>query len=122
MLMTVFGIDTEQAQQIPKEPKEGALFKVITAYGKTFEIRYGYYEESDRYAQRAEPMEIYPNFIDDPQFTDEGIPFATAMQVTCEHYQGKVYEDSVCDNCIFYKPCDELLGVCRCKARRKKND
>ena len=44
-------------------PKEGDLFKIIQIHGKTFEIRYGFYEERDRLGRFAEPIEIYPDFI-----------------------------------------------------------
>lgn len=105
-------------------PKEGDLFKVITAYGKSFELRYGYYDEQDRHSKYNEPIEIYPDFLEHPEYTDEGIPFATAMQDRCKHFKLKDKnndegEDNVCFHCIHYEKCDELLGVCRCKARRK---
>ena len=35
--------------------KERDLYKVITIYGKTFELYYGYYEEKDRYSKYNEP-------------------------------------------------------------------
>ena len=99
--------------------KEGDLFKVITAYGKTFEIYYGYYEESDRHSLYAEPIEIYPSFLETPVYTDDGIPFATAIQSPCEHFKGERDEDSTCYQCTHYENVDELLGVCRCKARKE---
>lgn len=114
----VFEIAAERARPPRKIPQEGELFKIITACGKTFEIHYGYYEEIDRYSKGGEPMPIYPNFIEDPLYTDEGIPFVTAMQPSCEHYKGKIYEDSTCYDCAFYQCCDELLGICNCPARR----
>ncbi len=95
-------------------PVEGELFKIIQVEGMTFEIRYGYYEECDRHSKDAQPVEIYPDFIEKPQYTGEGVPFATEMQSSCEHYKGKIYEDSVCGDCAFYQGCDELLGLCTC--------
>ena len=47
----------------PQCPKEGELFKEIHAYGKVFEIRYGYYEERDRYTRYPEPIPLYPDFL-----------------------------------------------------------
>ena len=118
-----FGFNIEK----PSErvvPKEGDLFKVIEAHGKLFELRYGYYDERDRQNSHIEPMEMYPNFIETPLFTDEGIPFATAMQDRCNHFRLKSKEwdegeDNVCFNCSYYEKCEELLGVCKCKERRK---
>ena len=108
-------------ERIP--PKEGDLYKIITAHGKTFELYYGYYEEIDRHSKYHEPVEIYPNFIDNPVYTDEGIPFVTAMQDPCKHYKskrGKRDEDDSCSDCTHYEKCEELLGVCRCKAKQQK--
>ena len=102
--------------------KEGELYKTITAFGKTFEIYYGYYEEKDRYSQYNEPMEIYPNFINEPVYTDEGMPFATAMQKQCEHFKGEPDEDNTCYQCAYFEKCEELLGVCNCAENKKISD
>lgn len=95
-------------------PKEGDLFKVIQIHGKTFEIRYGFYEECDRHNGFAEPMEIYPDFIKHPQYTDEGVPFITAIQTPCDHFSGERDDNSTCEECGFYRHCEELLGICAC--------
>ena len=71
-------------------PREGDLFRIIRTCGKTFEIRYGYYEERDRHTQFAEPVPIYPDFTELPQYTDDGTPFVTAMQNPCESFEGKL--------------------------------
>ena len=102
-------------------PKEGDLFKVIRLYGKTFEIRYGFYEECDRHTRFAEPVAIYPNFTKSPQYTDEGFPFVTEMQEPCRHFDGDLNEDSGCGECEFYRQGDELLGICGCPANRCSN-
>lgn len=119
MFTSLFGLNF-----LPQEPqhKEGDLYKIITAHGVTFEIRYGYYEEIDRVNQR--PMEIYPNFLENPVYSTEGIPFATAMQNPCKHFKLRSKEcdegaDNTCYQCSHYEKCEELLGVCRCKANRK---
>ena len=111
----------------PKEPKhkEGELYKVIKAHGRTFELRYGYYEERDRQNPHAEPTELYPNFIEHPLYTNEGLPFVTAMQSICGQFKLKSKEcdegvDNTCYNCIYYEQCEELLGLCKCKARYNK--
>lgn len=100
-------------------PKEGDLYKVITTHGKTFEIRYGYYEEIDRYSKYNDPIEIYPNFVKNPVYTDDGIPFATAMQDACKHFKGEKDADSTCYQCSYYEKCEELLGICICLKNRK---
>ena len=102
----------------PNVPKEGDLFKVIESHGRTFEIRYGFYEECDRLHRFAEPMEIYPDFIKEPQYTDSGIPFVTAIQDPCEYFNGKKDENSTCDECSYYVQCEDLLGICTCPENR----
>lgn len=101
--------------------EEGELFKVITAHGKTFELYYGYYEEIDRHSKYNEPIPIYPNFIENPVYTDDGVPFVTAMQDPCKHYiskRGKCDEDDTCADCTRYEKCEELLGICCCPAKK----
>ena len=78
---------SQENQPQKEKQKEGDLYKVIKAFGKTFEIYYGYYEESDRYSKYSEPIEIYTDFIKNPLYTNEGVPFVTAIQNTCEHYK-----------------------------------
>lgn len=119
MLTKLLGYDTDKA---PIVPKEGDLYKVITVHGKTFEIRYGFYEESDRNSSFAEPMEIYPDFVKQPQYTDDGVPFVTAIQVPCESFSGTRDENSICEECVFYEHCEELLGICNCPKNKKKNE
>ena len=99
--------------------KEGELYRRINVYGKHFEIYYGYYADTDRENPNADPIEIYPNFNETPMYTDEGIPFATAMQKPCSHFKGDPDDDNTCYQCEYYAGCEELLGVCRCEARRQ---
>ena len=109
-------------KQTPAAPKEGELFKIIEIHGKTFEIRYGFYEEGDRHTQYAEPMEIYPDFVKEPEYTDCGRPFITAIQVPCESFSGEKDENSSCADCYFYEQGEELLGVCNCPDNRIINN
>ena len=109
----------EQLQSNSQSPKEGELFKVIHLYGKTFEIRYGFYEECDRNNQFAEPMEIYPDFLKQPQYTDEGIPFITAIQSPCSYFAGNRDANSICEDCAHYLHGEELLGTCTCPQNQK---
>ena len=69
---------------ISEKPKEGDLYREIELWGRSFEIRYGYYEEIDR---QYDPMEIYPDFLQNPVYTEEGYPFVTLMQEPCQHFQ-----------------------------------
>ena len=97
---------------------EGELYKVIQLCGSVFELRYGFYEESDRYSQYAEPVAIYPDFIKNPQYTDDGVRFVTQMQLPCEYFDGKKDENSGCGDCAYYRHGAELLGTCGCQMNR----
>ena len=110
----------QNASQKNPQHKEGELYKIIEAHGKTFEIYYGYYDEADRQNPYVEPMEMYPNFVEAPVYTDKGIPFVTAMQSPCKHFKGEDDVDNTCYQCAYYEKCEELLGLCKCKARYKK--
>ena len=102
--------------------REGELYKVIKAHGKTFEIYYGYYDDADRQNPFVDPLEMYPNFIESPFYTDEGVPFVTAMQIPCKSFKGEPDEDNTCYQCAYYERCEDLLGLCRCSARYKKRE
>ena len=97
--------------------KEGDLFKVIKLHGTTFEIRYGYYEDIDR---QYDPYEVYPDFIKEPMYTNDGYPFVTLMQSPCEHFDGHGKGvDHDCGSCIYMERGDELIAVCRCPQNKK---
>ena len=117
MFTPIFGQDAPIKES---RHKEGELYKIIEAHGKTFEIYYGYYDEADRQNPYVEPMEMYPNFIQNPVYTEKGVPFAVAMQSPCKHFNGEADADNTCYQCAYYEKCEELLGLCKCKARYKK--
>ena len=99
-------------------PKEGELYKCVTTFGVTFELRYGYYDERER---GSTPDVIYPDFIKDPLYTANGEPFATMMQDSCMYYKGNKYRtnDSVCGECEHFCRGEEWLGICRHVKKRK---
>ena len=101
---------------ILKEPKhkEGELYKLVLSFGKSFELKYGYYEERDRLNPLCEPVPIYPDFLKSPLFTDDGKPFVTMMQDACECYKGdmKRTQDSTCAECKYFKQGEDWFGIC----------
>ena len=105
-----------------KPPKEGDLYKIVNIYDHTFELYYGYYEEQDRYSKFAEPLEIYPDFIKDPIYTKDGVPFVTAIQDVCCHYQKVKDSTDRCSDCLYFEPVEELFGLCRNNSRKKKEN
>lgn len=100
-------------------PKEGELYKAVTLFGKTFLLYYGYYEEFERYSRYNEPMPIYPDFIKQPVYTDDGTPFATDIQDICSHYEGEKEEDS-CAACRYFRRMEDLFGICTCPQNRQQ--
>ena len=44
-------------------PRDGDIYKVIKISNQEFTIKYGYYEEQDRYSKYDEPIPIFPDFI-----------------------------------------------------------
>ncbi len=103
-----------------KLPKEGDLYMVIHSHGHTFQLIYGYYEETDR--EYGEPVVIYPDLKNDPIFTKDGYPFVTAVQVPCEHYkveEGRIPEEC-CSDCIYYKDSKSEIDICLCEKNRKR--
>jgi hypothetical protein len=87
MLTMNYEIDASQAENAPKE---GDLYKVVVTFGKSFELRYGFYEERDRQSPLCEPAIIYPDFIKEPLYTENGEPFVTMIQDACVHYKGNI--------------------------------
>ena len=103
------------------EHEEGELYKIITTFGKTFELRYGYYGEKDRQNPLCQPAAIYPDFTVEPLYTDEGDPFVTMLQDACTSYRGesKKTPDTTCAECKYFKRGEEWFGICKCEQNRK---
>lgn len=107
--------------QSERAHKEGELYKIVTTFGETFELRYGYYDERDRQNPLCRPAVIYPDFIKEPLYTKDGRPFSTMMQGTCAHYAGvfQKTEDTTCAECRHFWRGEEWFGICRCEQNRK---
>ncbi len=99
---------------------EGALYKVLCIEDNTFEIRYGYYAEIEKNNPTVEPMPIYPDFTENPQYTKEGFAFVTKMQDACGYYKGKPSDFRECAECEFFKNGEDLIGICICAKNKKK--
>lgn len=101
--------------------REGDLYKVVTTFGKTFELKYGFYEEKDRLSPLCEPAVIYPDFVRDPLYTEAGMPFVTMMQDACTCYTGEMKKtaDTTCADCKYFERGEEWFGLCHCPRNRK---
>ena len=100
-------------------PKEGDVYKVIAACGRTFTIYYGYYEEKERLDPTIEPMPIYPDFIKEPIYSEEGRPLVTLMQDACEHYEHKSGSERDCSSCRYFERCRDMFGICLSEKRKR---
>ena len=112
------------SQPLTEVRREGDLYKIVTTFGKTFELRYGYYEQRDRESTLCEPAIIYPNFLEEPIHTDGGEPFVTAMQDCCERYSGDIKRtsDTTCAECKYFMQGEEWFGICTHQKNNKKYD
>ena len=108
-------IEPERRRDMNKG-RDGDLYKIISLFGKSFEIRYGYYEEYER--ESGEPIPIYPDFVSCPVHTEEGYPFVTQMQELCEHGESD-FSDAFCADCKHYRHGDDLIGICTCEKNKK---
>ena len=97
--------------------RDGDLYKTISPFGKSFDIKYGYYEEYER--TRGEPVPIYPDFKKESIYTEDGYPLVTQMQELCEQGESK-FSDGICADCKYFEHGDDLIGRCTCEANRKK--
>lgn len=99
-------------------PKEGELYKTVRIGNKEFHILYGYYSEEER--NFGEPIPILPDFIANPQYTDDGYLITTHIQDACRHYEirdGNV-GDGWCSDCIHYHDKKAEIAIClNCKNR-----
>lgn len=100
----------------PTTPVEGELYKEVTVGGRPFRLVYGYYEDFERESPFNEPIPIYPDLLNNPVYTAQGIPIVTAMQDICSCYNGKSDGDS-CSECIYFQKDAELFGLCSCSRR-----
>lgn len=95
-----------------KKHKEGELYGIVTVYGNTFEIYYGYYEDFERESRWCEPVPVYPDLRAEPKYTDRGERIVTEMQAACEAYDGTPSADR-CGLCSHFERGAELFGICK---------
>ena len=122
MFSKLFQNDFSQSKVIPKE---GEIYKVVHTFGKTFELRYGYYDDCDRRNPLVDsPVPIYPDFIREPVYTEERTPFVTVMQDACKNYSGetKRTSDTTCEDCQYFTHGEDWFGICTCVKNRKPAD
>ena len=97
--------------------REGDLYRMIKIEKFTFEILYGYYEDSER--DKVEPLPVFPDLAKNPIYTADSRPIVTAVQQPCEYYisvNGKSSEEW-CGDCIYYLNADNEISICGCTER-----
>lgn len=94
--------------------KEGDLYKVYTVEEHTFEIRYGYYEQSER--GLIDPLPVFPDLVKRPAYTKNGRPVVTVIQVPCKYYapHNKQHSEEWCGDCMHYSDASREIAVCNC--------
>ena len=109
-------------------PEQKRPWKICRVGGRSFEI-YREYDELVGY-----DVGIYPDFRENPEYTDEGRPFATATDEACPHGRpgkpeeaepGAYCEYGDCGGCAFFRRDEtpwDIIGVCMCDARRRGSD
>ena len=98
---------------------EGAVYKTLTVFDNTFEVKYGYYEEFERENEHCYPVPIYPDFLKDPVYTKDGHPFVTKMQELCRFGSSK-FPDGCCADCPYFQYGAEMIGICTCPENRRE--
>lgn len=99
-------------------PREGDLYKQLTVAGHCFELRYGYYEDSER--QHCPPVVLYPDLSSAPYYSADGYPLVTQVQDICEYCCAEDDEAHWCSDCAYYSTEYQEIGICRCEHRRSK--
>ena len=112
-----------QSQALKERHAEGELYKTVELFGRTFTLYYGYYEECDRQNPLCEPIVIYPDFLREPIYTDNGTAFVTMVQDACRCFKGKAKRtpDTTCADCKYFQHGEDWIGLCTCtKNNRNK--
>ena len=101
-------------------PNANRPFQIVSVGGHTFEI----FEEYDNDLEMT--ILSYPDFEENPVFTSEGRPFATAAQESCSHNVSQADKEAASDDCggchWFYRETSpiDLIGICMCDALKQR--
>ena len=99
-------------------PKEKAPDRVIVVGGKEFRI-YKYFDES-----LGEELLNFPDFDENPEYTDDGRPFKMAIQECCPSAKplNVEYTDpGDCSGCVWFQLDNivDAIGICMCEELRR---
>ena len=91
--------------------------KIIHVGGKEFRL-YSYIDEYD-----GQSVLDYPNFEENPEYTDEGRPYKLPVQEDCFHWKSTVPDSPYsgdCGSCALFHRDEPLaaIGICMCEELR----
>lgn len=94
-----------------------SLFRVFTVAGREFHIYYEYYEAMGK------SYPDYPDFVSQPEYTDEGYAYAHYVQEGCLYGTAKDGSPGIpenCGMCSYFRreKADVPIGVCLNKNQR----
>ena len=97
--------------------REGDLYKIVEIANHRFEIRYGYYDEKDRISKFNEPMPIFPDFLQNPFYDEDGYMLVTKIQDKCQFFESDKDFDT-CYKCKYFREVEDMIGICKCQSRK----
>ena len=99
--------------------REGDIYEVLSVDGRTFEIRYGYYEDFER--DGSAPIPIYPDLEKSPIYGESNKYIVTFMQNPCVHYEPRVENaEPYCGCCKYYPNNRQMINACQCRCNSLK--
>lgn len=98
---------------------DGKLYRVFRCFGREFPVYYQYSDED------GNAIPGYPDFEDNPQYTEDGRPFVLRTTEGCEYGEAETPGERMgndCGGCKYFRAESEwvysLFGVCMCDVRR----
>ena len=102
--------------------KGGDFYKKLIVAGREFDIYYMDMGEIDP-ESAGQCIPDFPFFDEKPEYTDDRYPFTNLLNDSCEHYKtDSSHPNNTCQDCIYFKDAVEEIGVCRCTARRLREE
>ena len=98
---------------------DGKLYQVFRCFEREFPVYYQYSDED------GNAIPNYPDFEDDPQYNEDGRPFALRTMEGCQYREPEMpgeQRGNDCGGCKYFRAESEwvysLFGVCMCDKRR----
>ena len=102
--------------------KSGDFYKKLIVAGHEFDIYYMDMGEIDP-ESAGQCIPDFPFFDEKPEYTDDRYPFTNFLNDSCEHYKSDSnHPNNTCQDCLYFKDAVEEIGVCRCTARRLREE